>query len=319
MSTLRWCRVYYSITMANNIKEVLTGLSGLDLSKYPYQEAMQGISQLGKFGVIKFTLHKGASLMRARPNIGAERFFTRSEYSYKPQQLNTKFQRASTPNGTMFYGSYFPEDLNMDEPIMMPRLIAAMETLPWLRNPATKGIIKVSFSRWIVTEDIDLVAVVGHQKFQEANTYTKELADALNGFMQHHPELKDDTLAIMEFFSNEFGKEQTEEDYRYLLSACFAETVTKKGVDGVLYPSVRVGGKGFNVAFVPAKADTLKLVTAGECTIYKLHDRTAIDNETTIELVNNELSFDLPASAHRAGPDECLKKIGANSLDELLA
>jgi hypothetical protein len=305
--------------MPRTIPEVLSQLSKLDLSKYPYDEIMQNISLMGKFGIIKFTLHPGTSLIRARPNNGTERFFSKNEYSYKPQEYNKTYQRASTPKKTMFYAAYFPEDIKPEDQVMLPRMTAAMETLPWLRDTSTKGFIKISFGRWIVTEDIHLVAVVGNEKFQEASRYTKELSGALNNFVRQHPDLQADTSAINEFFSQEFSKEQTNPDYHYMQSACFAETVSGKGMDGVLYPSVRVGGRGFNVAFVPSKADTLKLVSAGECSIYKLRDRTFIDNDTTIELANGEHTFDLPASRHHVGQDECLRRVGATSIDELLS
>ena len=51
------------------------------------------------------------------------------------------------------------------------------------------------------------------------------------------------------------------------------------GYDGVFYPSVRVGGKGFNIAITPEATKKLGLYVAGECSIYKLKDHTIIGND----------------------------------------
>lgn len=300
------------------IINLLTELSRLDLSSYPYEKAREIIQQLGKFGYIRFTLHQGATLIRARPNYNGERFFESSEYSYKPQKYNTTYQRASTPNRTMFYGCYLPEDqLEYGVP---PRVVAALETLPWFRDPSTKGYQKVSYGRWEVIEDINLVAIVRDEKFQEANAYTKELAEALAKFMKEHADLDNETLAVSEFFAREFSKVKTDPDYHYLLSACFAEIVSEKGADGVLYPSVRADGKGYNVAILPEVADkNMRLVVAGECSLYKLYNNRLIANETTAELLPGQITFDLPATdaKYRIGQDECLKRLGIKSIDEL--
>lgn len=69
------------------------------------------MKEFGKFGVVVMTLHEGKSIIRARPNEPNETFKTVSELSYKPAKFNTTFQRASTPNTTMFYGCVVPENI----------------------------------------------------------------------------------------------------------------------------------------------------------------------------------------------------------------
>lgn len=116
------------------------------------------------------------------------------------------------------------------------------------------------------------------------------------------------------------AKAETNHDYDYLLSATFAETVVDKGLDGVLYPSVIVGGQGFNVAINPEVADSnLDLILAGECSMYKLFENTIVDNETAIELKPNQTNFELISvdPQYHAGQAECLRRLGINSMNEL--
>lgn len=306
--------------MRQEVKDALEGLAKLDLSSLPYNEAKKLISQLRKFGCIIQTLHAGKSIMRARPNYKGERFMSRSQLSYKPQQFNTTFQRASTPNATVFYGSTVPENLQPGE-LENTRVIGAFEALPWLRDPNTKGYQKISFGRWIVKKDIHLVAMVYHENFYKESSYTRELVDNFKAFTKKYPQMEEETLAIADFFAKEFAKENTDPHYHYLLSASFTETVIDKGLDGVFYPSVRVGGKGFNVAIKPEKTDDtyLELVVAGECSIYKHYKNTIVDNETIVEVKPGQTDFEfLPVDPkHRFGEEECLRRLGLKSMKDL--
>lgn len=305
--------------MKQEIQQAIDGLSKLDLSKYPYADTKKLIGQLGKFGCILVTLHKGKTIMRARPNFNGESFISKCQLTYKPQQFNKTFQRASTPDMTMFYGCVIPENLEQGE-LDNTRVIGVLEALPWLRDKTSRGFQKITFGRWIVTQDINIIAMVQHENFYKESSYTRELVNAFKGFTKEYPELEQETILISDFFANEFAKAETNHDYDYLLSACFTETVVNKGLDGVLYPSVRVGGQGFNVAIRPEVADTsLELVATGECSIYKNRDRSFVDNETVIELKPNQSNFELfPVDPkYHAGEAQSLRQIGLTSMNEL--
>lgn len=306
--------------MKQEIKSALDGLSKLDLSKIPYDDCKKLIGQLGKFGCILVTLHKGKVLMRARPNFGDEHFISKCQLTYKPQQFNKTYQRASTPHRTMFYASMVPEKLNPGE-LQNIRVIGAFESLPWLRQKDKKGYQRISFGKWVVTKDIRLIAIVQHDDFVKQSSYTTELNEAFKKFTSEVPsDVQEETIAIADFFAKEFAKSATDEHYEYLISAIFSETIVDHGLDGVLYPSVRVGGQGFNVAIKPETADSnLDLVVAGECSMYKHYEQTVVDNDTAIELKPNQTNFEMvPVDPkYRAGQEECLKMIGLKSIDDL--
>jgi len=100
-----------------------------------------------------------------------------------------------------------------------------------------------------------------------------------------------------------------------MISALFAELTTKSRLDGVFYPSVRVGGKGFNIAITPKAIKKLGLYVAGECSIYKLKDHTVVDNDAIVKLKGTEEEFKLvDIERHEK---ECLAKLGVTSIDDL--
>lgn len=305
--------------MRAEVKDSIEKLANLNLSSNPYDEAKKLIGQLGKFGCILVTLHQGKTIMRARPNFNDERFISKCQLTYKPQQFNKTYQRASTPNMTMFYGCVIPENIEAGE-LDNARVVGVLEAIPWLRDKTSKGFQKISFGRWIVTKDINIIAIVQHGNFFNESSYTRELVTAFKNFTKEYPDLQEETLHISDFFANQFAKDGIANNFDYLLSACFTETVVNKGLDGVLYPSVRVGGKGFNVAIKPETADTsLELVVAGECSIYKNNDHSFVDNDTIVELKPNQTNFELfpVAPQYHAGQEVALKQIGLKSMNEL--
>lgn len=288
----------------------------LDLSKYPEKEIRDLLINVGFAGCMTVTLHEGKSIIRARPNYNGERFSNKSDFSYKPQENNCTYQRASTPHNTMFYGSILPEDIKEGE-LDNVRIIGLMETVPLLRNKDLSGYQKISFGRWFVKEDINLISVVHNKSFYNKSSFTKELFDDYQLFCQQtSPEIIEEFNMFQEYIASEFAKENTNEDYQYMISAIYSELVTKLGYDGVIYPSVRVSGEGFNIAITPEATRKLELRVAGECAIYKRKDIARMGLNSIIQLDGSEDNFILDDSNN--DEKEMLAKFGLTSIYELV-
>jgi len=300
----------------NEIENIIDEFRKLNLSTYPEKKIKDLFNRTGNIGAIIVTLHKGKTVMRARPNNGYERFKKKSDFSFKPQDFNKTFQRASTPNKTMFYASLIPEKIEKGELDNM-RIIGVSETIPMMRNKKESGFQKISFGRWTVEEDINLIAIVHEQSYYKESNYTRELVDAYNNFSAHQSkELVEKSLKFQNFLASEFSKEIITADYDYMISAIFTENVTKNGLDGVLYPSVRVDGQGFNIAITPEATNRLGLYVAGECSIYKLNDQVVIGNDAIIELDGSQTEFELIDSENDQA--DCLAILGVKSIDDLI-
>jgi len=63
------------------------------------------LKQVGEIGKIVHEFAIGTEFTRIRLNRHGEIFNKIEELSYKPQEFNKTYQRASTPNKTMFYAS----------------------------------------------------------------------------------------------------------------------------------------------------------------------------------------------------------------------
>ena len=160
--------------------------------------------------VIRVCEIKAHAIVRINSNTLDEPVFDKvTRISYRPKELNDKYQRASIPCETVFYG-IFIDDVNR---IREKVLSAGFESIELLReNKSGEGIITISY--WRVEKPLTLFSVS-----EEVSIIQSFLA---NGF------------------SKKVDKNHTEE---YMISAIISELIAEQGIyDGVIYPSVQTKG-----------------------------------------------------------------------------
>lgn len=300
-----------------SIDNLIDSLKNLDLSTYPDKEIRSLLEQIGKISTLELYFHKGRQVMRARVNNNDSRYRKKTDLSYKPQQFNITYQRASTPNRTMFYASCLSENPN-DNEIQSIRIPCILESIPEMRDNNSSFIKKITFGRWEVIDDLRLFPIILNETYYQNTIFLKEIAD----YYKKNNELFDQTLAeksekIQSFLANEFAKEEIREDYDYMISAIFSELMIENNYDGVFYPSVRTVGKGFNIAITPKATEKLRLIFAGECTIYKHKMETSVGNDAYIILNGNEEEFDMIDEKNRENQElRLVDDLGFNSIED---
>ena len=96
---------------------------------------------------------------------------------------------------------------------------------------------------------IELLSLMHYKEFERPTELSKKLQSEFEEFIEKHPEKKESTNEIAEFLGEQYAKTVSpDEDYNYLISASYSEIVSELGLDGVLYPSVKLAGEGINVA-----------------------------------------------------------------------
>ena len=295
--------------------DIVNELSKLDLSCYPYTQATNLIREIDKIGVLVFKMKPGMLVTRARLSVGYE---TKSDLSYKPQHLNTTYQRASTPYRTMFYGTIVYDTRDFID----SRAVAIAECSNLAREGIeSKGIEKFTFGRWKVIQDIELIAIVPLNIYTcvKYNPLLDELRKVYRRFISLDKRNSNNFQLLSEFFSQEFGKEDIVNDYDYLISAVFSEIITNDfNYDGILYPSVRMGGEyGYNVAIKPEAVDKkLVLDVIGESTYYKNKGNSISLIEKTF-LWDNEHNVRTQVPTKKTPIDFVYSELGIISLDQL--
>jgi hypothetical protein len=259
------------------IEEIIRQLQDLNQLKFSKTKILELMKKVDPTCYIVVHFKSGTPIMRGRPNKPNERFEKKSEYSYKPQCCNTTYQRASTPNKTMFYG-VVPNTVKDISSIISDEL-RGMRTcvftelfhngLDVIENP------KMSFGRWRVKneEQLNVLAIINEEKYLKSNILLRELRTAYNTFLDRNIDIniKNKSLKFGSFLAHEFSKAKISTDCDYMISAIFSEHISEnESFDGVLYPSVRADGKHFNIAIKPEAVNAkLELTDVGECPIRK--------------------------------------------------
>ena len=191
----------------------------------------------------------------------------------------------------MFYGCVVPENIAEGE-LDNARVTAIFEASKLYRQEIESGEEKITFSRWVVTKDIPLIAIVYHKDFINSSSHTNELHTAYQTFLKNNPNDIVNSNSVTEYLASEFAKKETPHDYDYLISAMFTEVALGQGFAGVYYPSVRAEGKGFNVAIHPDFVNNnMKAIVSGECSLYKKSKHIVLDNDTITEIEDGKTEF----------------------------
>lgn len=267
------------------MNELIEKFKKLKLEDYPEDVIKNLITEIGKVPIMRSEYHEGKIIYRARPHEDEDYDFPKiSDLSYKPEEYNNSYQRASTPSKTMFYGALIPEDTrgDLDENIINDeRAIGAFEVVKFLRDLKIKeGEKVISYGIWRVNSTISTLSVIQSDISKLKVNWLKTLATNFYEQLKNHPEFKEKTPIIQDFLAREFSKHVAEgEDYKYMISGLFSHKACELGVDGVLYPSVKMKGRGLNIALTPECVDSkLSLVAAIKCKVYKKCGKVILNN-----------------------------------------
>lgn len=286
--------------------EVIRKLRNLDLSTYPFNEVHTLIQRFNSIKVIRITIQPGAIVTRIRKGTGIK---SQKEMSYPPVEICNNCQRANLPRHSMFYGTIS----DSISPTVDNRVIAVSECSTLARmGKASKGVERFTISNWLTVKPIQLATIVDDKAFEDIHN-NKLLQLAKEKFEEFKLLPEYDEYA--RFVADEFSK-PVENDYEYLISAAIADAyVHQTNFDGIIYPSVRLGGQsGMNIALKPEIADSsLVLHNVGELVYYKNGEQgiVIVDKLANIETWNY---FESPS---KPPLDILLSEIGVTSMEDL--
>lgn len=277
------------------MRQLFRKIRRLDWTNYPTDEINDLFIEFGNVPYMITDYDEGKIIHRACPVSDDEIVNNVARLTYKPQKFNTTYQRASTPQKTMFYGAVIPQQMETIE-LDNPRVTSAMESCSLLRNIKLDGKQRLLYGKWIVKSKISLITILFTRYRNARNNWIRTLGE--NFYKNIEPfsyEERKKYKQISNFLSDEFSKYVGEnEDYKYLISSLFAYRCTENNLDGVLYPSVRTMGLGLNVAIKPTTVDDrMELVSVLECDVYKKKKKIAINNLRFCKVASGSKTFEL--------------------------
>ena len=254
---------------------------------------------------VPFYIKKGVYILRGRRGAG---FTKRSQMTYCPVDKCTSMQRATLANQTMFYGVISDDQSHQEK----ARAIITSECSKLCREGMTSiGRETFSIAHWEIIKPLYIVSLICDNTFEivKDNTLLNQLRKA---FVLFHGEQKSSNMEkqLSRFISSEFSK-VVQYDYEYLISATVATDIVRDmKYDGIVYPSVRLGGQaGLNIALTPKAVNCkLRFRRSFEQTLYKNEEQSFV----RIEKVGGKKLF-----PQQIPDDQMEKVLNVNSLSDL--
>lgn len=224
--------------------EIIDCLKAIDLENSNVDDILSLVSNL-YFPITQSEVRPHTIICRCRPGKGYTKW---QEMTYKPIEYCKTAQRATLPNETAFYG-IISDDIHMLE---NARAIGISECSK-LANQGidSSGIEYITVSQWEVKAPIQVACIMGLHLFDGVSNklLTALKYDFRKAFKDnHYAELMSD------FVSSEMSKLVPSGcDYQYYISASICHRLLYEcGYEGVVYPSVKLGGQaGMNIAIRP--------------------------------------------------------------------
>ncbi len=278
--------------MEKEVFDEMISLLKCDLSTFPSVRFRQLYEKLDWVSFDFAVLKPDDIIIRARVNEDKS-FNNIGEISYKPHNLNTKYQRASTPNKTMFYGCFIPSnhfDVEFDNAL----LATIFELFDIDTFSSTNGIIrkKVTFGVWkvktytllpVIMKLKDFYAGKAQCNFHESRTWLimpdekeSKMIEAITTFLYHYFTLN------------------VKSECDYLPSSLFTEYLLLKGYKGIYYPGIKSENNTFSVALTPEFVDNgLILDCAVEARVYINNGDYLIETEYTAKPSEGILNYNI--------------------------
>lgn len=215
---------------------------------------------------VPFYIRKGIYILRGRRGSG---YTKRSQMTYCPAEKCFSMQRATLKGQTMFYGVISDDQSHQEN----ARAIVTGECSKLCREGTSSiGRETISLSHWEIVKPLHVVSLINDETFTEVkdNIILNQLRDAFTLF-HGEQNSSDEEKEISKFISSEFAK-KVNSNNEYLISATIATDIVKDmGFDGIVYPSVPMGGQaGLNIAITPKAVNRkLRFRRTLEQTLYK--------------------------------------------------
>lgn len=257
----------------------ISRLKALDVLKAS-PEDVRNILLDNKLAIISYIIHPDVLILRGRR--GAN-YNTRKDMTYCPVQYCQNYQRATLPGETMFYGVISDNQAHQEN----ARAILTAECSELCRGGnSTIGRENFSLSHWSINSPLRVGSFITDMTYLNVNNNSL-LNNMRETFIEFHKKGKstEDIKNLARFISVEFSK-QIVSSREYLITSTITSDIVKfMGFDGIVYPSVQLGGQGgLNIALTPTAVDEkLTFIRAFNQTLYKNGSKSFIRIESKYE------------------------------------
>lgn len=262
------------------LKDAIDELCQLNLDNCTTESIQAALCKLGAIPAPIRDIHKGSLIYRAS-NLGLdEKINDVKRLSYCPAKKNKTFQRASTPQQTMFYGTI--GNLAEESYQMNCEMLAMQESCPLFRDlPIVDGIYRVAVSKWRVLDTISLITLMNPDDTNKSKRLNEMVQDLLVYIKANVDKFSEEDVVYFQKFMCEQFTRSVNNNNQYKISALFTLEAIRK-YDGVIWQSsVAIDEKLNDTLCVAIKPKTVDICM--NCKEYSLY---------TFVVKNGKISYD---------------------------
>jgi len=287
-------KTFEDIPKIDDLKKSIKKLKECDLSKIGFRKLWQILEN--EFGIIPFLkrdlVNVEVDRVRINRNIG-EIFTAENQISYREDVKNIeKFGRANSPFQSMFYGAISTKEIKYS------RITSLIETSEIFRdipnNRMTDAYFLMTLGKWTITKPITVIDLIFNKKnIEDIEDIKISHEKGRKIIAEQYPKNVEQIELILEFFSDEFAKENIKTHNDYKISCIYSHIALNQGINGIIYPSVRTKALGYNIALTPSSVDyCLNLTKAAMFKVEKVKDNTFVKNyKLALDLGNYNTDF----------------------------
>ena len=235
------------MTIEENRKELLNLLRSFNCEIKDDKARLNSlIPALSGLKIVQYKIPKGMSIYRARPHKTRNEVFSfEDQISYRRDYFNIDILgRCNIQQSSKFYGAVTSTEIKHG---WMPAIVETSK----LYRDGKDGYELYSIGKWKAKEDLYLYAIKPPKHKSNASDLSKELYGL---YEDKKPEPIENE--IFEQLGKEFSKNvPSDQNEQYYLSACLSEAILNGSQIGILYPSVQVESKSYNIVMNPDKFD----------------------------------------------------------------
>jgi len=235
-------------TYTEKVQAAIEKIEAIDFNQsIAYDSVIDAIKSIGEIPRFHYLVNSNEVVYRSRPNDEKDYYDKISEISYPPAEKVTKFKRANKLEQPVFYCS--------DK-----RPTSYAELLYELAESVQEGdTLSITLSLWQLAIDLEVVLIINPTDTLQTE-YSLKHKNAVEGLLKDLDEdTKTGTILLYEYFGKRFAEDARNNTSVYIITSAFANTIISDDVHGIMYPSVPLLEKGFNIAFSTKDVDDSKI------------------------------------------------------------
>lgn len=233
----------------DKIESSIKSIESIDfLNDNSHQEIEEEIQKIGKIPIIIYKFPSNSIIYRARINFDKKKFSKISEITYPKPQFVKNYARVNKPKQSIFYCSE-------------NRPTSYLELATYLAQETKIGDkISITISGWMLVENLKLILIYDPES-RRYSKFHKLHGKAFDAFIEKTPKkYREGTYRFFNFIGSKFSEYAKNRDDIYKITSTYSDIIlSRSNADGIIYPSISLGGDAFNIALLPEVMDDNKV------------------------------------------------------------